>query len=148
MVLWILQNKSKFLKWFSRSLNLYETSWRHLIVCLLFHPTTKGFWVEFWVGIKVGHTCITYFAKSKTGPQGDASHTLWSRRASVWNFYNFLFLNIFGTPLDRESLSFWMNALKVWAIFISFFFFSFLHALWHAFFSLMPFGMDIFLFLA
>jgi len=51
------------------------------------YPTTKGFWVEFWVGMKVGHTCITYFAKSKTGPQGEASHTLWSRRASVWNFY-------------------------------------------------------------
>ena len=111
------------------------------------YPTTNGFWVEFWVGMKVGHTCITYFAKSKTRPQGDASHTLWSRRASVWNFYNFLILNIFGTPLNHESLSFgWMSFIWKYglSLFLSFFFFSFLHALWHAFFSLMPFGMDIF----
>ena len=125
---------------------------RHLVFLPSFsYPTTKGFWVEFWVGMKVGHTCITYFAKSKTGPQGDASHTLWLRRASVWNFYNFLFLNIFGTPLDHESLFFWMNAfyLKVWATFISFFLFLFFSSCSLAciFFSLMPFGMDIFLFL-
>ena len=50
------------------------------------YPTTKGFLVEFWVDMKVGHTCITYFAKSKIRPQGDASHTLRSRRASEWNF--------------------------------------------------------------
>jgi hypothetical protein len=52
-----------------------------------------------------GHTCITCVAKSKTGPQGDASHTLRSRRASVWYFFhNFLILNIFGTPLYHDSL--------------------------------------------
>jgi hypothetical protein len=68
-----------------------------------------------------GHTCITYFAKSKTGPQGDASHTLGSRRASVWN--EIPNSNMFGTPLYHDSL-FWMNAFwKVWAIFISFLFF-------------------------
>ena len=70
------------------------------------YPTTKGFLVEFWVGMKVGHTCITYFAKSKTGPQGDVS-----RRVSVWNFHNALILNIFGTPLNHESLSFWNECL-------------------------------------
>jgi hypothetical protein len=97
--------------------------------------------------MKSRHTCITYVAKSKTEPQGDANHTLRSRHASVWNFYDFLIQNISGTPLNHESL-FLMSAsyLKVWAIFISFFsfFFSFLHALWHAFFlSFMPFGMNI-----
>jgi len=42
-------------------------------------------------------------------------------------FREVLILNIFGTPLVHESLSFWMNAfyLKVWAIFLSF---AFLHA--------------------
>jgi hypothetical protein len=51
----------------------------------------------------------------------------------------------FGTPLNHDSRSFWRNAfyLKVWAIlFLSFF--PFLYALWHVFFSLMPFGIDIF----
>ena len=109
------------------------------------YPTTKGFWVEFWVGMKLRHTCITYFDKSKTGPQGDASHTLWSRRASVWNFYNFLILNIFGTTwimtlsLFNECLLF--ESMGYLSFFLSFF--SFLHALWYAFFSLMPFGLDI-----
>ena len=90
---------------------------------------------------------ITYFAKSKTGLQGEASHTLWSR-ASVWNFYNVLILKYFCTPLNHESLSFWMNAfyLKVWAIFIYFFLF-FSSCSLACIFSLMPFGMDIFLFL-
>ena len=68
---------------------------RHLIFCVFLEPTTKGFLVEFWVGIKSRHTCITYFVKLKNEPLRDASHTLWSRRASVWNFYNFLILNIF-----------------------------------------------------
>ena len=126
--------------------NLTIGIWYFAFFIISYH---KGFWVEFWVGMKVGHTCITYFAKLKTGPQGYASHTLWSRRASVSNFYNFLFLNIFGTPLDHESLSFWMNAF-IWkyglSLFLYFFFFSFLHALWHAFFPLMLFGLDIFSF--
>ena len=63
-------------------------------------------YVDLWVGIKEGILASHNIAKSKTGPQGDASHTLSSRRASVWNFYNFLILNIFGTPLNHESLSF------------------------------------------
>ena len=45
-------------------------------IFLLFILPLKGFLVEFWVGMKVGHTCITYFAQSKIGPQEDASHTL------------------------------------------------------------------------
>ena len=113
------------------------------------YPTTNGFWVEFWVGMKVGHTCITYFAKSKTGPQGDASHILWSRRASVWKFYNVPILNIFGTPLNHESLLFfWMNTFirKYGLSLFLFFFFSlffymlfgmhtfFSHAFWHGYF--------------
>ena len=108
----------------------------------------KAFEWSFWVGMKVGHTCIIYFAKSKTRPQGDASHTLWSRRVSMWNFYKVLFLNIFGTPwimtlsLLDECLFIWKYGLS---LFFYFFFFSFLHALWHVFFSFMPFGMDIFL---
>ena len=101
------------------------------------YPTTKVFLVEFWVGMKVGHTCITYFAKSKTGPQGDASHTLWSRHASVWNLYNVLILNIFATPLIM-----YLSLLDVclyfesvgYLYFFIFIFFSFLNALWHAFF--------------
>ena len=112
-----------------------------------FHPTTKGFLVEFWVGMKMRHTCITYFAKSKTGPQGDASHTLWSRRVSVWNFYKVPNSKIFLYSFDHESLFFgWMPFIWKYglSLFLYFFFFSFLHALWHAFFSLMPFGMDIF----
>ena len=56
--------------------NVYETSPRHLIFAFFSYPTTKAFEWSFWVGMKVGHTCITYFAKSKIGPQGDASHTL------------------------------------------------------------------------
>ena len=113
------------------------------------YPTTNGFWVEFWVGMKVGHTCITYFAKSKTGPQGDASHTLWSRRTSVWNFHNVPNSKYFWYSLNHDSLS-WDVCLylKVWAIFISFF--SFLHALWHAFFLSHAFwhGYIFFLFLS
>jgi hypothetical protein len=37
---------------------------------LIFFPffilPLKGFLVEFWVGMKLRHICITYFAKSKT----------------------------------------------------------------------------------
>ena len=93
-----------------------------------FHPTTKGFWVEFWVGMKLRHTCITCFAKSKTRPQGDASHTPWSRCASVWNFYKLPISKIFFYSFDHGSLPFCRNVfyLKVWAIlFLSFFLFLF-----------------------
>jgi hypothetical protein len=67
----------------------------------------------------------------------------------VWKFFYNLpnaKIYIFCTSLIM-TLSFWMDAfyLKVWAI-LFLFLFSFLHALWHAFF-LMPFGMDILLFL-
>jgi hypothetical protein len=52
-----------------------------------------------------------YPAKSKTRPQGDASHTLRSRCAKCVEFFiTFLILNIFGTPLNHESLSIWMSA--------------------------------------
>ena len=123
--------------------NLTKALW---YFCLLFILPLKGFLVEFWVGMKLRHTCITYFAKSKTRPQGDASHTLWSRHATVWNFYNVLILNIFCTPFNHESLSFgWMPFIWKYALslFLSFLFFMLfgIH-----FFSLMPFGMDIFLF--
>ena len=113
------------------------------------YPTTKGFWVEFWVGMKVGHTCITYFAKSKIGPQGDASHTLWSRCASVWNFYNFLILNIFVLLwIMNLSLFEWMPF--IWKYGLSFFLFPFfsscslaciffLSCLWHGHFSFLFF---------
>ena len=63
-------------------------------------------------------------------------------------FHKVLILNIFGTPFNHESLSFWMNAfyLKVWSIFISLFLFLFFSSCSLAcIFSLMPFGMDIFL---
>ena len=102
------------------------------------YPTTNGFWVEFWVGMKVGHTCITYFAKSKTRPQGDASHTLWSRRASVWNFYNFLILNIFGAPLIM-NLSLLNECLLFESMGYLYFFLSF------SFLFFMLFGMYFFL---
>ena len=52
-------------------------------------------------------------------------------------FHEVLILNIFGTPLNHESLSFermpfiWKYGLS---LFLSFFF-SFLHALWHFFLS-------------
>jgi hypothetical protein len=68
--------------------NLTKAFW----YCLLFHPTTKGFLWSLLVGMKLRHTCLIYFAKSEIGPQGDASHTFWSRCASVWNVYNFLIL--------------------------------------------------------
>jgi hypothetical protein len=61
--------------------------------------------------MKVGHTCIIYFAKLKTGPHGDASQHL-EQDVQVCGifFITFLILNIFGTPLNRESLSIWMGA--------------------------------------
>jgi hypothetical protein len=47
------------------------------------YPTTKA--LSGVLGrYESGHTCITYIAKSKTEPQRDTSHTLWSRRVSVW----------------------------------------------------------------
>ena len=39
--------------------------------------------MDLWVGIKDGILTSYNIAKSKTRPQGDASHTLWSRHASV-----------------------------------------------------------------
>ena len=102
------------------------------------YPTTNGFWVEFWVGMKLRHTCITYFAKPKTEPQGDASHTLWSRCASVWNFYNFLILNIFGTPLNHESL--FLNECLLFECMGYLYFF-----LYFSFLFFMLFGMHFFL---
>jgi hypothetical protein len=85
-----------------------------------FHILPLRLWVEFWVGMKVGIL---------------ASHILLSQRPDhkemqVIHFdqdmrvcgIRFLILNIFCTPLYRDSL-FWMNAFwKVWAIFISFLF--------------------------
>ena len=46
-------------------------------------PTTKAL-SGVLVRYEIGHTCITYIARSKTEPQGDTSHMLWLRRASVW----------------------------------------------------------------
>ena len=98
--------------------------------------------MDLLVGIKEGILASHNIAKSKTGSQGNPSQTLWSRCASVWNFYNLPNAKIyFLYSFDHDSLSFWMDAfyLKVWAIlFLSFSFLSlslFLHALWHAFFS-------------
>ena len=107
------------------------------------YPITKGFWVEFWVGMKVGHTCITYFAKSKTGPQGGCKSYTLIKTCKCVEFYKILILNVFWYTFES-----WISLFE-WMPFIwkyGFFFFSFLHALWHAFFSLMPFGMDIFSF--
>jgi hypothetical protein len=46
---------------------MYKTSPGHLAFCLLFILPLKAFWWSFWIGMKIGHTCIIYFAKSKTG---------------------------------------------------------------------------------
>ena len=98
------------------------------------------------------YTCITYFAKSKTKPQGDANHTLWSRHASVWNFYKVLILNIFGTPwivtlsLLDECLFIQKYGLSLFLSFLFIFFSScplacifFSHAFWHGYFSFLSF---------
>jgi hypothetical protein len=95
-----------------------------------FHILPLRLWVEFWVG---GHTCITYFAKSNTRPQGDTSHTLWSRCVSVWNkipnskYFWYFFLSWFS--LLDECLLESMGYLY----FFSFFFFSGKHLSTHYF---------------
>ena len=108
-------------------------------------------YVDLWVGIKEGILASYNIAKSKTRPQGDASHTLWSRRASVWNFYNLPnATTFFCTPLIMTLSLFgrlpfiWKYGLSYFFLFFSFSLF-FLHALWHAFFSLSCFfSMDIY----
>ena len=101
---------------------------------------TKGFWClpffssyiligflwSFRYGWKIGILASHNVAKSKTGPKEMQVIHFDQDCESVCNFKIFLILNIFGTPLNHESL-FWMNAfyLKVWATFISFFLFLF-----------------------
>ena len=72
-----------------------------------FHPTTKGFLVEFWVGIKLRHTCITYFAKSKTEPSRRCkSYTLIKTCKCVEFVYNLSNAKIFFLySFDHDSLS-------------------------------------------
>jgi hypothetical protein len=92
---------------------------RHLNFCLSHNLPLKA--LSGVLGrYESGHTCITYFAKSKTGPQGDARHTLWSRRLSVWNVM-FRILHIFVLLESWLSLFDWCLLLKVWAIYISLF---------------------------
>jgi hypothetical protein len=55
--------------------------------CLSFILPSKKAYVDLWVGMKVGILASNNIAKSKTRPYGDASHTLWSRCASVWNIF-------------------------------------------------------------
>jgi hypothetical protein len=103
-----------------------------------------------------GHTCITCIAKSKTRPQGDASHTLWSSHASVWNFLYCSYSKYFCTPCIMTLSFWWMPLFESMDYLISFFsflpffgqaskyslFYSldtcpfFSHAPWHEFFSL------------
>jgi hypothetical protein len=72
----------------------------------LFILPTKMAYVDLWVGIKEGILASHDIARSKTGPQGDASHILGSRRASVWNFYKLPNSKIFLYSNVHDSLSF------------------------------------------
>ena len=90
--------KCKFLKWFTRSLNVYDP--HQGIVLPSFHPISKRLWMEFmlvWMrGILTSHILI-----SQKRIQGDTSHILWSRCASVWN--------IFLIPIFLELLWSWLS---------------------------------------
>ena len=129
---------------------MYETSPRHLIFCLLFHilPLRLLSGVvgryEKW-GILASHILLSQKLDLK---EMQVIH--FDQDVQVCEiFRKVLILNIFGTPLNHESLYFWMNAfyLKVWAIFIFFVFFSscslacifFSHAFWHGHFSFLSF---------
>jgi hypothetical protein len=114
--------KCKFLKWFTQSLNVYGTSPK--VFCLLFHSLPVKLLSGVLGRYESGHTCITYIAKSKTKPQGNASHTLWSRRASVWNmipnsnyfWYSFVsWLSFFGwMHFGKYRLSLFLFFLLFW----------------------------------
>ena len=80
-------------------------------------------------GILTSHILI-----SQKRIQGDTSHILWSRCASVWNIFLFL---IFLVLLWSWFSLFWLIALEVWAIFLS----SFFSILWnlHVFHSFSSF---------
>ena len=71
------------------SLNVYVPHQRHLKIMPFFHGLPLKLWVEFWVGMKVGHTCITYIALSKINHK-EIQVIHWLRRASVWKYDGYI----------------------------------------------------------
>ena len=104
--------------------------WFHTKVfycALLPQPFSNGYFcgavgMEDW-----RHTCFSYFAKSKTGSEGETSHKPWSICASVWIFL----VDGVWTPLYAPSLSF--LSFWIWGYLLLFFLTCL--SMWHTFFG-------------